>query len=409
MLLHKSYRFELNCDAALARQMSMIAGCVRFVYNKALALQKARQENGESCLNYPALCRELTTWRNSPETAFLKEPPTHPLQQTLKALTGAYRAFFEKRAQHPRFKERGRDDSFRFPDPRQFKLDQPNSRIFLPKLGWIRYRNSRNVSGRPKIVTVLRNGDKWYISILTEHEVNDPIHPSTSVVGLDMGIAVFATLSDGSVYESVNSYRKHEAHLVRVQRAWSRKQKFSANWVKQKRRIQRIHQKIGRIRFDHINKASTEISNKYSVVVIEALSVQQMTSTNSRCVKRQGLRRAMKIGMNKSILDQGWSSFRRQLQYKELWRGGRVIAVSSVNTSRTCSVCGSVSAENRKTQAAFRCVECGHAENADLNAAKNILAAGHAVMACVANGATKPSAAGTHRSDSTGVAVGVPE
>ena len=118
--------------------MLRFAGSCRFVFNKALALQKDRYEHGEKKLGYAGLCKLLTEWRNSTETTWLADVPVHPLQQKLKDLERAYSNFFAKRADFPRFKKKGRSDHFRYPDPKQFKLDQPNSRVFLPKLGWLR-------------------------------------------------------------------------------------------------------------------------------------------------------------------------------------------------------------------------------------------------------------------------------
>ncbi len=130
--------------------MRRFAGACRFVYNKALALQKERFARGEKKLGYAGLCKLLTEWRNRAETAWLAASPVHPLQQALKDLERAYANFFAKRADFPRFKKKGRSDSFRYPDPKQIKLDQVNSRIFLPKLGWLRYRKSREVPGAVK-------------------------------------------------------------------------------------------------------------------------------------------------------------------------------------------------------------------------------------------------------------------
>jgi putative transposase len=121
-----------------------------------------------------------------------KDAPTHPLQQTLKDLERAYANFFAKRADFPRFKKKGQCDSFRYPDPKQIKLDQANGRVFLPKLGWLRYRNSREVLGQLRNVTVSLSGGKWFVSIQTEREVEQPI-PNGGAVGIDMGVARFAT------------------------------------------------------------------------------------------------------------------------------------------------------------------------------------------------------------------------
>lgn len=203
-------------DGERQRQMRRFAGSCRFVFNKALALQKERYDRGEKKLGYAGLCKLLTEWRNSTETAWLADSPVHPLQQTLKDLERAYANFFAKRADFPRFKKKGRHDSFRYPDPKQIKLEQHNSRLFLPKLGWLRARFSREVLGTVKNVTVSQFCGKWFVSIQTEREVEQPI-PNGGAVGIDMGIARFATLSDGTYYPPLNSFKRHEDRLRRAQ------------------------------------------------------------------------------------------------------------------------------------------------------------------------------------------------
>ena len=409
----QAFKYELQPNGEQARSMRRFAGSCRFVFNKALAMQKAIYEGGEKKLGYAGLCKMLTEWRNSPETAWLADSPVHPLQQTLKDLERAYTNFFAKRADFPRFKKKGQHDSFRYPDAKQFKIDQANSRIFLPKLGWIRYRNSRDILGVAKNITVSANGGKWFVSIQTEREVEQPVHPSTSIIGIDVGITRFATLSDGSHIEPLNTFRKHQQRLARYQRAMSRKTKFSSNWKKAKARVQKIHTRIANARRDFLHKTTTTISQNHAMVCIEDLQVRNMSRSAAGTTEQPGKNVRAKSGLNKSILDQGWFEFRRQLDYKLAWNGGYLIAVPPRNTSRTCPCCGHVSADNRQTQAAFRCVECGFEENADVVGAINILRAGHARCACEVSGAVMPPAAGTHRSDSFRLdagmgAVGIP-
>lgn len=412
MQLLQAFKYELMPTGEQQRQMRRFAGSCRFVFNRALALQKERYEQGEKKLGYAGLCKLLTEWRNGPETPWLADAPVHPLQQTLKDLERAYANFFAKRADFPRFKKKGQSGSFRYPDPKQIKLDQGNSRIFLPKLGWLRYRNSRKVLGEVKNVTVSASGGKWFVSIQTEREVEQPI-PNGGAVGIDMGIARFATLSDGTFYAPLNSFKRHEDRLRKAQQAMSRKTKFSNNWKKAKARVQKIHARIGNVRRDYLHKATTTISQNHAMVCIEDLQVRNMSKSAAGTTEQPGKHVRAKSGLNKAILDQGWFEFRRQLDYKLAWAGGHLIVVPPQNTSRTCPACGHVSADNRQTQARFLCVECGFEENADLVGAINILRAGHARCACEVSGAVMPSAAGTHRSDSfrldAGVsAVGIP-
>ena len=301
------------------------------------------------------------------------------MQQSLKNLERAYKNFFEKRADFPRFKKKGHSDSFRY--PQGIKLDQGNSRVFLPKLGWLRYRNSRDVLGEVKNATVSQSGGKWFISIQTEREVDQPL-PNGEAVGIDMGIARFATLSDGSHIEPLNSFKKHQQRLARYQRAMSRKVKFSNNWKKAKAQVQRVHTRIANARKDFLHKASCQISQNHAMIAIEDLQVRNMSKSAKGNSEQHGKMVKQKSGLNRSILDQGWSEFRRQLEYKSAWNGGFVIAVPPQYTSQTCPCCGHVSKDNRQTQARFECIECGFEENADLVGAINVLARGHRVLAC---------------------------
>ena len=236
----------------------------------------------------------------------------------------------------------------------------------------------------------------------------------------------FATFSDGSFLAPLNSFRQHEQRLARYQRRMARKVKGSKNWNKAKKKVQRIHAEIANVRKDFLHKATTAISQQYALVVLEDLKVRNMSKSakgsgefsatskaSSEKEKRTcprsghvyaespGKKVRAKSGLNKSILDQGWRilrhersecgegevgvsaererlwyEFRRQLEYKMQWQGGWLMTVNPRNTSRTCPVCGHVSADNRTTQAKFACVSCGHQAHADVVGAINILARG---------------------------------
>ena len=376
----QAFQFVLRPTGEQARLLRRFTGCCRFVFNQALAMQQARYARGEKKLGYAGLCRALTDWKAQPDRRWLADAPAQPLQQALKDLEQAYANFFATRADFPRFKKKGRGDRFRY--PQGVTLDQANSRLFLPKLGWVRYRKSRNVLGTVKNVTVSQSGGTWSVSIQTERTVEPPIPTSTSAVGIDLGIARFATLSDGTFYTPKNSFKRHETALRKAQQAMSRKSKFSNNWKKAKARIQRIHTRIGNARRDYLHKTSTAISNNHAMVCIEDLRVKNMSKSAAGTVEAPGKHVRAKSGLNKAILDQGWAEFRRQLEYKLQWTGGWLVAVPPHHTSLTCPGCGLVSADNRRTQAQFVCVACGFADHADLVGAINILAAGHAVLAC---------------------------
>lgn len=286
--------------------MRRFAGSCRFVYNKALALQKANYEAGGKFIGYVAMAKHLTDWRNGPDTPWLKDAPVHPLQHALKDLERAYKNFFAKRADFPRFKRKGSGESFCYPDAKQFAIDQDNSRIKLPKLGWIRYRNSRGILGQGKNITISQTSGKWCASIQTEREVAQPTPAATTAIGIDVGIARFATLSDGSFIAPLSSFKKQQQRLARYQRRMSRKVKFSSNWKKEKAKVQKVHSQIANARKDFLHKTSTTISQNHALVCVEDLQVRSMSRSSKGNSAQHGKRVSQKSGLNRAILDQGW-------------------------------------------------------------------------------------------------------
>jgi putative transposase len=378
----QAYKYELMPDGEQERDMRRFAGSCRVVYNKALALQKENHEAGNKFIGYVAMAKHLTGWRNGLDTPWLKDAPCHPLQHALKDLEKAYKNFFAKRADFPKFKRKSSGDAFRYPDSKQIKLDQGSDRIFLPKLGWLRYRNSRDVLGEVRNVTVSQSGGKWFASIQTQREVEQPLPAATTAVGIDVGIARFATMNDGSFIAPLGSFKKHQQRLARYQRRMSRKVKFSNNWKKAKAKVQKIHTGIANARKDFLHKTTTTISQNHALVCIEDLQVRNMSKSSKGNNEQHGKMVKQKSGLNRAILDQGWGEFRRQLDYKVAWNGGMLLAVPPHNTSRTCPCCGHISKDNRLTQATFLCVDCGYENNADIVGAINVLERGYRLLAC---------------------------
>jgi len=381
MVIRKGYKFRLMPDHGVSAMFVQFSGINRFVWNKALALQKSRLIQGVGLLNKFELKRMLPVWKSEESTRFIKNASAQSLQAVILDLSFAiYKAFDKSNpASFPKFKKKGlAKDSFSF--QKDFKLDQINSRICLPKIGWVRYRNSRVIEGTPKNVTVSRDGEHWNVSIQVEVDVPDPAHLSSSSVGIDMGVSKFATLSDGQVFESVNAFRNYERKLRNASRSMSRKVIGSSNYKKAAVRMSKAHRKIRNIRADFLHKTSSIICKNHAILFVEDLNVRNMSKSAKGSLEKPGKSVKQKSGLNKSILDQGWGEFFRQLEYKQLWLGGRVVKVNPAYTSQTCSYCGLVDSDNRKTQASFSCVACGFHSNADLNAASNIKAAGHAVL-----------------------------
>ncbi|EOW2027532.1 RNA-guided endonuclease InsQ/TnpB family protein, partial [Salmonella enterica subsp. enterica serovar Cerro] len=359
--------------------------CARFVWNLGLAETKRILDSGEKLPSAFELNRMITVWKKMPEYIFLQDAYTDNLQQKLKDLHTAWKRCFDKKlaAKAPVWKRKNEGrDSIRFVNFEKYCCLE-NRRVKLPSgLGWVKFRQSQRVNGKIKNATISQLAGQWYISFQVEIETAEPNHTSTTIVGLDAGVAKLATLSDGTVFEPVNSFQKNQKKLARLQRQLSRKVKFSNNWQKQKRKIQCLHSRIANIRRDYLHKVTTTVSKNHAMIVIEDLKVSNMSKSAAGTVSQPGRNVRAKSGLNRSILDQGWYEMRRQLEYKQLWRGGQVLAVPPAYTSQRCACCGHTAKENRLSQSQFRCQVCGYTANADVNGARNILAAGHAVLAC---------------------------
>ncbi|WP_304679585.1 RNA-guided endonuclease InsQ/TnpB family protein [Neisseria polysaccharea] len=379
MIIRKAYKFELMPNGAQIRKMKQFCGCSRFVFNRALAYQNEQYEADKSFkFSYNKIANLLPEWKR--ELTWLKDCHSQVLQQALKDLESSFKNFFAKRSDFPKFKRKGEKDSFRF--PQGCKLEQQNNRIYLPKIGWIRYRNSRAIVGEMKNVTVSRKCGKWYISVQTEFEQKTP-QPKGGEIGIDMGIVRFATLSNGEHFEPINAFKNLKGKLVKLQKQFKHKTKFSKNWQKLKAKIAKLHHKISNIRKNYLHQISSQISQSHAIVYVEDLQVTNMSKSAKGDVEQHGKNVKQKSGLNRMILDQSWFEFRRQLDYKLLWNGGHLVAVSPQNTSRTCPCCGHTAKDNRQTQAVFECVECGYTENADAVGAINVLKRGQAIQAAL--------------------------
>lgn len=373
MSLMRAYRFQLRCRPAQERSLRRIAGCMRWVWNKALEEHQRRYAQGEKFASYPDMCKWLTERRNDPATAWLSEAPIHPQQQVLRRLDDTFKRFFAKQAGYPKFCKWGEEPGIRFPDPKQFAIDQINGRLKCPKLGWLRLRQSQPVAGILKNISLTREGDRWYASIQVELPDVLPTAGLEPSLAIDVGLTVFAATSAGAKIKPLQALKRQARYVRRAQKAVSRKVKGSANRKKAVRKLGDLHRRVARQRADWLNKLTTELANRHPVIAIEDLRIKNMSASAKGTKDAPGKNIRQKAGLNRSILDAAWGEFGRQLQYKLQWRGGQLVLVEPAYSSQTCSQCGHVAAENRKSQASFKCVACGHSENADINAAQVLL------------------------------------
>jgi putative transposase len=380
MLVRKAYQYRLKTDAEIEQQLFQLAGNCRFLWNKALALNLERLDRQASLLWYGELDWFSKLWKHSEEYHFLSLSPAQTLQQTFKQLERAFKEAFDRTQPLkpiPVFKKRGDKDSFTF--PQGFKLD--GSRIFLPKIGWVRFNKSREIEGRPKNVSVSRQGKHWFVSIQVEMSLPDRVHPASTIVGADMGVKRLLTLSDGAFEEAVE-VAQWQNKIKRLQKRLAKKVKLSNNWRKLKAKITRLHTKIARIRRDILHKVTTTLSKNHAVIVLEDLPIKNMTKSAQGDVENPGTQVAQKSGLNRAIHSQGWGMLKTFLEYKQQWRGGQVIYVDPRHTSQQCPSCHHISKDNRLTQAQFECTECSYRAHADKVGAINILERGHRLLAC---------------------------
>ncbi len=378
-----AFRFCLRLKPDQERQLHRISTSLRWLWNKALGEQQRRHKEGEKYASYEDMASWLTSWRNCEQTRWLSESPSHPQQQVLKRLDAAFKRFFKKEGGYPSFKKYGDNPGIRFPDPKQLELDQTqhkhgNGRLKVPKLGWLRLRQSRKLEDGCKIknASIVREGKKWFVSLQVEQFISLAPIQSAPTLGVDLGLTAFAATSDGRLFAPLKALAKKQCRLKRYQRSVARKCKGSNNRKKAVLKLAKLHRKIAQERANWLHQLSTSIVRENPVLAIEDLQVKNMSASAAGTIEAPGRKVKQKSGLNRGILDAAWAEFARQLAYKTQWAGGQALRVPAAYSSQECRICGHTHADNRKSQSLFSCVACGHNENADLNAAQNILARG---------------------------------
>jgi putative transposase len=360
------------------------AGACRMIYNIALEQRRDwgrryREREGKS-LTGVAQQRDLKVLRA--EHDWLASVPQDCLVAAIDDLDAAFDAFFrdlkkpphQRRARYPKPAKRGQRDRFRFKRPTGIRIERLSARwgrVRLPKIGWIRLRLTRDLCGDLRSATVSLTPLGWQVSLMCRAEVTPP-SPLPASVGIDRGVAVPLMLSTGEAFHLPPSISRLERRHKRAQRVASRRRKGSNRWKRAVRRAASLKAKQARVRAHWQHVVSRAIADRFGVVVIEKLQTAKMTKSAKGTTEKQGRNVKAKSGLNRVILNVGWHGFEVKLAYKLAERGGDLVRVDPAYTSQTCSACGHVSKESRKSQAAFECNSCGHKANADLNAAINI-------------------------------------
>ncbi|GLZ14568.1 transposase [Actinomadura sp. NBRC 104425] len=373
--MRTAYKVRVYPTEQQAAVLTRTFGCVRLVWNKVLAWRHARYHQEGLKTSYAETDRYLTELKRDPEFAFLYQVSSVPLQQTLRHQYTAFVNFFAGRARYPRFKSRhGRQSAtytrsaFRWRDGRLYlaKMDGPL------RLVWS-WPDVDPATLTPTTVTISRDGDgRWYASLAVDTDTEpEPMSATGRAVGVDLGVKDFAVTSDGERIPNPRHLERKLRNLARYQRRTARRQRGSANREKAKAKVAAAHRKVRNARRDFLHKTTTRLVRDHDVIAIEDLNVRGM-------VRNRRLARA--------ISDCAWGEFRTLLEYKCERYGRRLVVIDRWHpTSKTCSACGHLLAELSLSTRHWTCPSCGTRHDRDVNAAKNILAAGRAVSACGAD------------------------
>jgi putative transposase len=363
----RAYRYRFYPTVEQAKMLVRIFGCVRYVYNWALRLRMEAYRQRKQHLYYSDTSAALTVLKQQTEKAWLNEVSSVPLQQTLRHLDSAYRNFFEGRAGYPNFKSKRGVQSATFTRS-SFQWD--GTLLTLAKMNtpldihWSRHLPEGSI---PSTVTVSKDtANRYFISILVDEEIQ-PLTLAPEAVGLDLGLKSMVILSTGETVGNPKFFVKDERKLARAQRRHARKKKGSKNREKARVKVARIHARIADRRRDFAHKLSTRIIRENQYVCAESLAIKNMVKNHT---------------LAKSISDVGWGEFLCQLEYKAKWYGRTFIKINRwYPSSKQCFDCKYVLDDLDLGDRYWLCPACGVHHDRDVNAARNILAAGQAVAA----------------------------
>ncbi|MBG0854565.1 transposase [Streptomyces spinoverrucosus] len=364
----RAFKYRFYPTDEQAAELSRTFGCVRLVYNKALE-ERTRAWYGEQRrVSYVQSSAALTEWKKTEELAFLTEVSSVPLQQALRHLQTAFGNFFAKRAKYPRYKSRKKSRASAEYTRSGFKFR--DGQLTLAKMTEpldIRWSRPLPQGAVPTTVTVSRDSaGRWFVSMLCD-DLIVPVPATTDAIGIDAGTTSLVTLSTGEKVANPKHERRDRARLAKAQRQLARKVKGSANREKARRRVAKVHARIADRRRDFLHKLTSRIVHENQVVVIEDLTVRNL-------LKNGKLARA--------ISDASWTELRSMLEYKCAWYGRELVVVDRwFPSSKLCGACGTIAAKMPLNVREWTC-DCGTVHDRDVNAARNILAAGLAAAAC---------------------------
>lgn len=352
MLVYRGYKYRILPTKEQEKSLLQCCGNARFLWNYVLKTNQDYYKETGKFKFYHELAVSLPKLKE--EYPFLKESFSQSLQMVLRHFDKALKDSFKKEKGFPSFKKKMLlSDSFTC--PQKWRLG--NGFVFIPKIGEVKWIKHRAMKGKPKSITISQDGGKWYCSVLCEYVVPDKAKECDNVVGCDVGLKEFATLSDGTIISNPKHTKKYENKLAKEQRKLSKKQKGGKNRFKQRLKVRKIQNKIRDTRKDFLHKTSNSIAKNYDGIFVEDLNIKGMMKNHC---------------LSKSIGDVSWSEFNRQLEYKCKWSFKYYLKIGRFEpTSKTCSNCGCVQ-EMPLNKRVFDCQDCGISIDRDLNASINI-------------------------------------
>jgi putative transposase len=383
MELIRAHVYTLRPTPEQKMLLAQTAGVVRLVYN--LTLEQRRIWGGKPYAGGPGryfsamgASRDLSALRSSFD--WIKAVSQTAQIQAIIDLDRAFANFFEGRASYPTPRRKGLHDAFRQVgrEITTRRLNAKWSEVRIPKIGWIRYRDTRPLrpgeSGEVEIRNATlrrRAGGGWEIAIAHRCAFNE-IEVPAGTIGVDRGVAAPYATSDGMLVQFPDRMEKRERTIRQAQRKLSRKRRGSKRYARARQRVARLKARNARARKHVAHVTSRTLVRENGLVAIEALQTRNMVASASGTREEPGRNVAQKRGLNRAILNVGWQQFEVMLAYKLEETGGRLVKVPAAYSSQECAACGHVDRENRKSQAVFVCTACGAADNADINAAKVI-------------------------------------
>jgi len=369
MGMQRAFRYRFYPTPKQESLLRRTLGCVRLVYNRALDARSTAWATESKSISYLQSSAMLTAWKKQDDLEFLNEVSSVPLQQTLRHLQTAFSSFFSKRAKYPRFKKKRNGGSAEFTSS---AFRWRDGQLFLAKCSEplpIRWSRQIPEGCTPSTVTVsLSPAGRWHVSLLVDDHTIAPLPPAGSSIGVDLGLKSLLITSEGEAIKNPRGFNRHRHRLAKAQKRLAKKQKGSRNRQKARERVARIHARITDSRRDHLHKLTTRLIKENQLIAVEDL-----------CVK--GMLRSKRY--SRSIADAAWGELVRQLEYKANWYGRNLVKVDRFfPSSKTCSECGHVMESMPENIRDWECPGCGAQHDRDINAAKNVLAAGLAVTAC---------------------------